>query len=62
MNWSNFINRLCLLPKLSSKMYFFFYAWAFDDFMTFENAEFKNLIFSRTKRAFEVKQKTFFPV
>ena len=30
--------------------------------MKFENVEFWNLIFSRTKRAFEVKQKTFFLV
>ena len=26
INWSNFINRMCLLLKLFSKMYFFFYA------------------------------------
>ena len=26
INWPNFINRLCLLPKLFSKMYFLFYA------------------------------------
>ena len=26
INWQNFINRLCLLPKLLSEMYFLFYA------------------------------------
>ena len=36
-------------------MYFSFYAYAFDDIMKFENAEFLNLIFSRMKRGFEVK-------
>ena len=25
INWPNFINRLCLYPKLFSKIYFFFY-------------------------------------
>ena len=34
------INRLYLLPKLFSEMYFLFYAWAFDDVMKFENVEF----------------------
>ena len=55
MNWPNFIKSLCLLPKLFSEMYFLLYAWAFDDVMKFENAEFLNLIFSRTKRTSEVK-------
>ena len=36
-------------------MYFLFYAQVFDDVMIFESAEFLNLIFLRTKRAFEVK-------
>ena len=36
VTWPNFITRLCLLPKLFSKMCFMFHAWAFDDFMTFE--------------------------
>ena len=40
MNWSNFINRLCLLPKLFGEMYLLFYAYAFDDVMKFENVEF----------------------
>ena len=40
INWSNFINRLYLGPKLFSEMYFLFYAWAFDDVMKFENVEF----------------------
>ena len=43
-------------------MYFLFYAKAFDDVMKFKNLKFWNLIFSRTKRAYEVKQKTFFLV
>ena len=34
------MNRLCLLPKLFSEMYFLFYAYAFDDVMKFENVEF----------------------
>ena len=55
MKWPNLINRLCLLPKLFSEMYFLFHAQAFDDVMKLENAEFKNLISPRTKRAFEVK-------
>ena len=36
INWANFIYRLCLLPKLFSKMYFLFYAQAFDDVIKFE--------------------------
>ena len=39
-NWPNFINRLCLLSKLFSEMYFLFYASAFDDVMKFENRKF----------------------
>ena len=34
------MNRLGLLPKLFSEMYFLFYAYAFDDVMKFENVEF----------------------
>ena len=48
-------NGLCLLPKLFSKMYFLFFGQVFDDVMKFENVEFKILIFSITKGAFEVK-------
>ena len=44
-----------LLSKLFSEMCFLFYGQAFDDAMTFENVEFWNLIFLRTKRAFEIK-------
>ena len=62
INWANFITSLCLLPKLFSKMYFLIQAQAFDDVMKSENLKFSNLIFSRTKRAFEVKQKTLFLV
>ena len=40
INWSNFINKLSLPLKLFSKMYFLFYASAFDDFMKSENLEF----------------------
>ena len=40
INRPNFINRLCLLPTLSSKMYFLFHAQVFDDFMKFENRKF----------------------
>ena len=40
INWPNFINRLCLLPKFFRKMYFLFYAQAFDDVMNFENQKF----------------------
>ena len=35
-NWPNSINRLCLLPKLFSKMYFLFGSAFYDD-MEFEN-------------------------
>ena len=38
--WPNFINRLYLLPKSFSEMYFLFYALVFDDVMNFENVEF----------------------
>ena len=38
INWPNFINRLCLLPKLFSKMYSLFDAE--DDAMKFENLKF----------------------
>ena len=55
INWPNYINRPCLLPKLFSKIYFWFYAQAFDDVIKFEHLKYQNLIFSRTKRAFEVK-------
>ena len=34
--WPNFITRLCLLPKVFSKMCFLFHAEAFDDVLTFE--------------------------
>ena len=40
INWPNFIISLYLLHKLFSKMYFLFYAQAFDDIMKFENVEF----------------------
>ena len=40
IKWPNFINRQCLLRKLFSKMYFLFYAWAFDDVMKLENLKF----------------------
>ena len=36
INQPNFITRLCLLPKLFSKLCFVFHAQAFDDVMTFE--------------------------
>ena len=40
INWPNFVNRPCLLPKLVSKMYFLFYAEAFDDVMKLENLKY----------------------
>ena len=49
MNWPDLINRLCLLCELLNKMYFVFYAQAFDDFMKFEHPKFL------TRRALEVK-------
>ena len=55
INWPNFINRLSLPLKLFSKMYFLFYASAFDDVMKFENLKLQSLIFLRKKGAFEVK-------
>ena len=43
-------------------MCFVFHAYVFDDVMTFEYLKIQNLIILRTKRVFEVKQKTFFLV
>ena len=40
ISWLNFINRVSLPLKLLSKMYFLFYAAAFDDVMKFENPKF----------------------
>ena len=40
INWPNFINKLSLPLKLFNKMYFLFYALAFDDVMKFENLKF----------------------
>ena len=40
INWPNLINGLSLPLKLFSKMYFLFYASAFDDLMKFENLKF----------------------
>ena len=48
--------------KLFSKEFLMFHAWVFDDLMTFEYLESQNLIISRMKRAFEVKEKIFFLV
>ena len=59
-NWPNFITRLCLLHKLFSKMCLVFHALRFNFTMIFKYLKSKNLIISRTKRAFEVKQNTFF--
>ena len=56
INWPNFIYRLWLLPKLLNRMYFLFYDSALDDVMKFEDLKFKNLIFLRTKTAFEVRK------
>ena len=49
INWPNFINRLSLPLKLFSKMYFLFYAAAFDDIMKFENLKFD---FLENKKSF----------
>ena len=38
--WPNFIDRLCLIPKLFSKTYFLFYVYAFDDVMISKNLKF----------------------
>ena len=43
-------------------MCFVFHALEFDDIMTFEHLKSKNLIISRMKSAFEVKEKAFFLV
>ena len=40
INWPNFINKLSLSLKLFNKIYFLFYALAFDDVMKFENLKF----------------------
>ena len=36
INWPNFTTRLCLLPKIFSKIHFVFPAWAFDHLMIYE--------------------------
>ena len=36
INWPNFINRLCLILRLFSKMYFLIYPQSFDDIIKFE--------------------------
>ena len=38
--WPNFINRLCLLSRLFSKLYFLRYAYAFDDVTKLEYLKF----------------------
>ena len=40
INWPSFIDRMCLLLKLVSIMYFLLYAYVFDDVMKFENQKF----------------------
>ena len=40
INWPNFIDRLCLLPKFLSKMYFLFYTQTFDEATKFENLKY----------------------
>ena len=40
LNWQDFIDRPCLLPKLFRKMYFMFYAYTLDDVMKFENLKY----------------------
>ena len=52
--WPNFITRLFIT--------FMFHAEAFDDVIIFEYLKNWNLIITTTKRAFEVKEKTFFLV
>ena len=49
INWPNFIKRLSLPLKLLNKMYFLFYAAAFDDIMKFENLKFD---FLENKKSF----------
>ena len=60
------MTRLCLLLKLFSKICFTFQVQVFDDVIIFEylKSQFsqENLIISKTKRTFEVKQKTFYLV
>ena len=40
INWPIFTNRLCLIPMSFSKMYFSFYAKAFDEIMKLENLKY----------------------
>ena len=52
INWSNFIKRLCLLPNLFSKMYFLFYASAFDDVIKLSKENKKTIFPSFTNALF----------
>ena len=56
--WDMQTDRLCLLPKLFSKMYFLLYAKAFDDIMKFE---YLKLGFLKNKRSFGSEIKIIFP-
>ena len=61
IHWSNFINRLCLLPQLFSEMYFLFYAQAFDDAIKFENTKILKFDFLQNEKSFQSKIKNIFP-
>ena len=56
INWPNFINITeCVYFPSNSLKCISGLNLAFDDFMEFEYLKFQNLIFSRTKKVFEVK-------
>ena len=57
-NWSNFINRVCLLAKFFNKVYFLFYAYAFDGVIKFEYLKFD---FLKIEKSFRSKLKITFP-
>ena len=58
INWSNAINRLCLLPKLLSKLQIMFYTQAFDGVMKFKIIKFD---FLKKKKNFGSKITNIFP-
>ena len=62
-SWDNeILNFQIFSKKLFSKMYILVLCLDFDDVMKFENLKNLNLIFSRTKRAFQENLKAFFLV
>ena len=58
-NWPNFINRLCLLPRLFSKLHFLRHAQAFDDVTKL--SEILKLDFLENEKSFRSETKNIIP-